>query len=175
MENRENPSNQKEKVVLTPKELEVMKARVERAEKLAHHLDKGLHLDALTGLLLPEGGDAAGALAGMYIVFEAKRLNMPAKELAKMTGRVGLDAIIGAIPVVGDIFDFVYKSNIKNAEVLRKHFEEIASDNDIIKIQEKELTAEDRDAEMEVLVRPKGAEGGKIYDLKQRVEKKKAA
>lgn len=108
---------------LTDAELEQIKNEVERAELLAKVLDDGM-IDPLLGLF--EGaGDAASALAGLYIIKKAKKLGIPRHKLAIMVGRQTLDLTGGSIPVIGDVFDFAYKSNKKNAEQLKKHFAEI--------------------------------------------------
>ncbi|MCK5601672.1 DUF4112 domain-containing protein [Candidatus Pacearchaeota archaeon] len=138
----EIPKQEPEKLHLTPEELEKLKKRVERAEKLADVLDKKM-LDPIIGLVVPEGGDALTGLAGLYIIYEAKQLDMPAWELAKMLGRTKLDWLIGSVPIVGDFFDFFNKSNVKNAEVLREHFEKIKADAGI-ELEEGDLIVKDR-------------------------------
>lgn len=108
---------------LSDAELTKLKADVERAELLADLLDDKM-LDPIAGLF--EGaGDAASALAGLYIIYQAKKLNMPYHKLAIMAGRQAIDLGGGSVPIIGDVFDFVYKSNKQNAAMLRKHFEEI--------------------------------------------------
>lgn len=138
----ENPKSESEVVVLTPEQLAQIETRVKRAETLATVLDKG-YLDPLLGLF--EGqGDVMAGLAGCYIIFEAKRLNVPPKELAKMIGRTTIDTFLGSIPIVGDIFDFVYKSNLENAKVLREHFEKIQAEAPTFEEEEGKLIQLDR-------------------------------
>lgn len=108
---------------LTPKELKEIERGVKRAEKLAFALDTAM-VDPILGLF-EGGGDAGTAVAGLYIVYQAKKAGMSYWELSKMLGRQTLDLVGGSIPIVGDIFDFLYKSNNKNAQALRKHFEKI--------------------------------------------------
>lgn len=112
---------------LSNEELAEIKKGVERSEKLAFVLDDAM-LDPILGIF--EGaGDAATGIAGLYIVYQAKKAGMSSWELTKMLGRQGFDFLAGSIPVVGDIFDFVYKSNKKNAEALRAHFEKIEKES----------------------------------------------
>ncbi|MBI5422036.1 DUF4112 domain-containing protein [Candidatus Peregrinibacteria bacterium] len=158
---REMP--EKMKVKMTPEELKRIEAGVKRAEKLADLLDDK-YLDPIIGLFFPEGGDAATALAGLYILYEAKKANMSTWELTKMVGRTSFDFLHGAIPVVGDVMDFVYKSNKKNAEALRKHFEEISAGADMTNELEQDLVERERSKERKDL---KG--------LKGKVEKRKKA
>jgi hypothetical protein len=125
-----------EKKGMSDKEMAQFKAGVERAELLAKVLDDAM-LDPLVGLL-PGGGDAASALAGLYIIYQAKKLDMPYHKLAIMLGRQALDFGGGTLPIIGDVFDFAYKSNKANAQMLRKHFEEIEkakSQNDLGKLK----------------------------------------
>jgi hypothetical protein len=77
-------------------------------------------LDALLGLL-PGGGDVATSLVSIYIVSAATRHGVPRITLARMALNIALDLIIGAIPVVGDIFDAYWKSNQRNVSLLRRH------------------------------------------------------
>ncbi len=157
-------SPEKMKSKLTPEELKRIEGGVKRAEMLAKVLDDA-YLDPLIGAFLPEGGDAATALAGLYIVYEAKKAGMSGFELTKMIGRTGFDFLSGAIPIVGDLFDFFYKSNKKNAEVLRKHFEEISAGADMTNELEADLIERDRTKEqkdLKGLNLPKG-----LKDLKK--------
>ena len=142
---QEAPKTSSEPLRLTPEELSAIEKRVQRAEALADLLDNK-YLDPLLGLW--EGvGDAATALAGVYIIYEAKRLNVPAWELAKMLGRTTFDFLGGEIPFIGDIFDFFYKSNNANAEVLRKHFEKIRAEAETYSDQKADLIGRERGEE----------------------------
>ena len=78
--------------------------------------------DALIGLI-PGGGDAAMALIGAYIILRAMALGAPASTLLRMVFNLLLDAIVGAIPLLGDLFDFAYRSNLKNARLLQAHLD----------------------------------------------------
>lgn len=73
--------------------------------------------DAVAGLV-PGFGDAGAALVSLYIVLEARKLGAPNHLLVKMLANVAIDTGLGTIPVVGDIFDVLFKSNIKNIDLL---------------------------------------------------------
>ena len=73
--------------------------------------------DAVAGLV-PGFGDAGAALISLYIVMEARKLGAPNHLLVKMLANVAIDTGLGTIPVVGDIFDVFFKSNIKNIDLL---------------------------------------------------------
>jgi hypothetical protein len=99
-----------------------------RLEKLGSLLDSRFRLpggfrfglDPLIGLV-PGVGDAASAIVALYIVLEAWRLGASRGTLARMLLNVGLDFGVGVIPVVGDVADFVFKSNRRNLDLLRRH------------------------------------------------------
>jgi Domain of unknown function (DUF4112) len=73
--------------------------------------------DAVAGLV-PGFGDVGAALVSLYIVLEARKLGAPNHVLVKMLANVAIDTGLGTIPVVGDIFDVLFKSNIKNIDLL---------------------------------------------------------
>lgn len=76
--------------------------------------------DALLSLI-PGIGSLAGAGISLYIVAEALLHRAPAPLLARMGGNILLDALIGAIPVLGFFFDLAFKANQRNLNLLRAH------------------------------------------------------
>lgn len=128
---------------LSKEELAEIKKGVERSEKLAFALDTTM-LDPILGLF--EGaGDAATGIAGLYIIYQAKKAGMSSWELTKMLGRQGMDFLAGDIPIIGDLFDFVYKSNNANAAALRAHFEKIEKESLKAEITAEKATVENLD------------------------------
>jgi hypothetical protein len=108
---------------------------LERLRSLSRLLDTALPvpgtryrfgLDAVIGLV-PFIGDAVGALFSIYIVFQAGRLGAPKSTLLRMIGNVGLDTLVGEIPLLGDLFDFGFKSNTRNLALLEHHLEQPAA------------------------------------------------
>ncbi len=80
-------------------------------------------LDALLGLV-PGVGDFAGlAVGGALVVVMVRRGAGPILML-KMLGNILLDALVGAIPVLGDWFDFGFKANRRNVDLLKKYYAE---------------------------------------------------
>ncbi|WP_320194394.1 DUF4112 domain-containing protein [Agrobacterium rosae] len=77
--------------------------------------------DSIMGLV-PLVGDGAGALVGLYIVNEARRLGVPRDKLARMVGNIGMDAVVGSVPLVGDLFDVYFKSHRRNVNMIIDHF-----------------------------------------------------
>jgi len=82
-------------------------------------------LDSILGLV-PGIGDILGALIGMTIVLRAMQAGVPKVAIARMTTNIAIDTLVGSIPLLGDVFDVVYRSNIKN---LRIYEEALASGN----------------------------------------------
>lgn len=74
-------------------------------------------LDGLIGLI-PGIGDLLGAGLSSFIIALAARAGAPRPVLARMAGNVFIETLIGAIPFVGDIFDFAYKANRRNVALL---------------------------------------------------------
>lgn len=79
-------------------------------------------LDAVFGLI-PAGGDVAGAVLSAWIVLTAARLGAPVAVLVRMTGNLALDAVLGTVPLVGDLFDIGWKANLRNVALLEGHLE----------------------------------------------------
>src|SRR3954469_11384545 len=83
-------------------------------------------LDAVVGLV-PGIGDAIGGMFALYIVFQAARMGVPKATLARMIGNVGLDTLVGEIPLLGDLFDLGFKANLKNVALIEQHVQRPAS------------------------------------------------
>ncbi len=106
--------------------------RVQRVRQLAKLLDeailipgtnKRIGLDPIIGLI-PGGGDTVTMLMSAYIVVEAALLGLPATTLLQMVGNIVIDAFVGTVPVVGDLFDVVSKANMRNLKLLDAHLAE---------------------------------------------------
>lgn len=79
-------------------------------------------LESLLGLI-PVFGDIAGLLLSAYIVVQAMRLGTPRSTLAHMVKNVAFELALGAIPIVGDVFDATYKANLRNVRLARQAIE----------------------------------------------------
>ncbi|WP_049935654.1 DUF4112 domain-containing protein [Haloplanus natans] len=100
----------------------VDRAAVRRMRFVARVLDDSVRipgttvrigLDPLLGLL-PVAGDAASGVLSLYIVAESARLGVSPTTLLGMLANVCVDVIGGSIPVVGDLFDAVWRANTRN-------------------------------------------------------------
>jgi hypothetical protein len=76
-------------------------------------------LDALIGLV-PGIGDAVTTIMSLYIVHEAHQLGAPGHVIARMLGNVALDGVVGAVPIIGDAFDVMWRSNRRNMRLLQE-------------------------------------------------------
>ena len=80
-------------------------------------------LESLVGLL-PVGGDAVGFVASAGLVLTMARHGASPRLVALMLVNVAVDAFVGAVPVLGDLFDVVYKANNRNVALLEAHYRE---------------------------------------------------
>ena len=76
-------------------------------------------LDALIGLI-PGLGDTTTSLVSFYILVAAVRHRVPKITLLRMGLNIGIDYVVGSLPVIGDVADAWWKSNQMNIELLRK-------------------------------------------------------
>jgi hypothetical protein len=83
-------------------------------------------LDALIGLV-PGAGDLAGALVSSWVVLVAARLGVGTPMLLRMGLNVLIDAAVGAVPFLGDLFDVGWKANRRNYDLLERWREAPAS------------------------------------------------
>ncbi len=77
----------------------------------------GVGLDFVLGLVPGAGDLAAGALAS-YGLWVAQRLGAPRSVLVRMAANIALDTIVGSVPVIGDLFDLGFRSNLRNLALL---------------------------------------------------------
>lgn len=104
--------------------------RLARLDALANFMDSAVVIpgtnvrfgaDALIGLV-PGIGDVLSAGISCVIVLEARRMGAPAHVITRMIGNIAIDGVVGAIPVLGDLFDVAFRANLRNMRLLRRHF-----------------------------------------------------
>jgi Domain of unknown function (DUF4112) len=97
-----------------------------RLKLLARFMDSGWSIpftkirfgaDPVLGLI-PGGGDMVAMLISLYVVVKAYEMGVPNSLLLKMVGNIAIDTGLGTVPVLGDIFDVFFKSNIRNTDLL---------------------------------------------------------
>ena len=88
----------------------------ERLRRLARILDSAFRIPGTSWRI---GVD--GLLLASWLVLEAGRLGVPTGVLLRMLLNVLLDAMVGTVPVAGDLFDFAFKANERNLRLLESH------------------------------------------------------
>lgn len=106
-------------------------SRIDRLDRIARRMDSAFRIpgtkirigaDGILGLV-PGIGDGLALAPAAYIIWESHRIGAPPELLARMAVNVGVDALVGTVPLIGDIFDIGWKANLRNADLLRRHFE----------------------------------------------------
>lgn len=77
-------------------------------------------LDPILGLF-PVVGDAIPAALSVWLIAEAARFRLPPVVLGRMVVNVLVDLLVGLVPFVGDLFDFVSKPNARNLALFRRY------------------------------------------------------
>ena len=105
-------------------------AHLDFAEKIADVLDSQFGwgpwkfgLDPIIGVV-PIIGDIIPLLLSLYILWIARKLGTPEQLQRRMLVNAMADVGFGAIPIVGDLTDFVWKANSRNIRLLRKYLAE---------------------------------------------------
>lgn len=105
-----------------------IRQRVETLEKLLERMfvvpgiNQPVGLDAILSLI-PGVGSVSAAALGSYIVWEARNLGLSKWQMARMSANTGFDMLLGAIPVIGVVPDFFFRSNSRNLRIIRKHLD----------------------------------------------------
>lgn len=103
-------------------------AEIARLDRLAELLDSRFRvpgtgwrfgLDSVIGLI-PGVGDVAALGPSAYLVWQARRLGASRGTIGRMMLNTGLDFVVGGVPVAGDVFDAVFKANLRNIDLLKR-------------------------------------------------------
>lgn len=73
--------------------------------------------------LVPVLGDFAGLIMSGYVLLEAHRAGASTRLKGQMVRNMAIDFFGGLVPIIGDAFDFAFKANVRNAELLRGYLE----------------------------------------------------
>lgn len=101
----------------------------QRADRLSRLLDESFSVpliklrlgwDAIIGVV-PVFGDLLGALISVTFVWQAWRVKAPFGLLVRMSLNILVEILVGAVPVLGDLFDVFWKANRKNYQLLAAH------------------------------------------------------
>ena len=105
-----------------------VRRRVEALERVMERLfvipglNRPVGLDVILDLV-PIAGSTAGAVLGAYLAWEARNLGMSKWHMARMAGNIGVDWMLGLIPWVGAIPDFLFRSNTRNLRIIKRHLD----------------------------------------------------
>ena len=103
------------------KRVEAMEGLLERMF-IIPGLNKPVGLDVILDLV-PGIGDVAGAALGSYMIWEARNLGMSKWQMTRMAGNVCVDFVLGLIPWIGAIPDFLFRSNTRNLRIIKRHLD----------------------------------------------------
>lgn len=104
---------------------------LDRLERLARRMDSLVRLpgtririgaDSLIGLI-PGIGDALAMAPALHILQRGHARGLPRGLLFRMGGNIAIDTVVGAVPIIGDIFDIGWKGNIRNVKIMRQYLE----------------------------------------------------
>ncbi len=95
-------------------------------------------LDPIIGLI-PGAGDLIATVVSAYIILMAVRFRLPQNVIGWMIFNVALEAVVGSVPLIGDLFDAFYKSNLRNLALLEKHLQE--AEPELSKVDPLELSS----------------------------------
>jgi len=101
--------------------IEVLERLLERSLVIPG-INLPIGLDALLGLV-PVLGEILTTAMGAYLIWEARNLGLSRWKLARMGLNVLFDTALGAVPLVGDAADVVFRSNTRNLRLLRRHID----------------------------------------------------
>ena len=79
-------------------------------------------LDGIIGLI-PGVGDLSTFAVSGYMMYVMANNGASGFVLARMTFNILIDAVVGAVPVLGDIFDIAFKANNRNMKLMQQHYE----------------------------------------------------
>ncbi|MGQ0559881.1 MAG: DUF4112 domain-containing protein [Sphingosinicella sp.] len=101
--------------------IEAMEVLLERAVKVPG-LGRRFGLDSVLGLV-PVLGDVVTAVMGAWLIWEARNLGMSRFQMMRMAGNIAFDTALGAVPLAGDLFDFLFRSNSRNLRIMRRYLD----------------------------------------------------
>lgn len=107
---------------------EAAASEIEKLDRLSTLLDSRFRIpgtpirfgwDSLLGLI-PGAGDLASLGPSAYLIYKSYQLGARKRTILRMTANTGLDLVVGAVPVLGDVFDLAFRANNRNFALLRR-------------------------------------------------------
>jgi hypothetical protein len=97
-------------------------------------INQPIGLDAFLSLV-PGVGTVSAAAMGSWIAWEARNLKMSKWQYTRMAGNIGFDMLLGAIPLIGAVPDFFFRSNTRNLRIVKRHLDKHHPETRIVDIQ----------------------------------------
>ena len=115
--------------------------RLERMRALSRLLDTAFTLprgfkigiDPLIGLI-PGIGDFIASTLSIWLLYDAARLGIRKRVLSLMVFNVMMEALVGAVPVIGNLIDAVWKANTRNMRLVEKHYHPSLKERSLVKL-----------------------------------------
>ncbi|HVF37610.1 MAG TPA: DUF4112 domain-containing protein [Sphingomicrobium sp.] len=117
-----------------------VRQRIEGMEKLLERMfivpgiNKPVGLDVILDLI-PGVGTISAAALGSYIAWEARNLGMSKWQVTRMAGNIGVDMLLGAIPWIGAIPDFFFRSNTRNLRIVKRHLDRHHPETRVVEVR----------------------------------------
>lgn len=86
-------------------------------------------IDAIIGLV-PGLGDIATTVLSSYVIWEARNLGVSRVAIGRMLTNLAIHASIGAIPILGDVFDAFFRVNQRNMRIVRAQLDKLPKPTD---------------------------------------------
>ena len=111
---------------------------IRRMEMMARLLDNAfvipgtnqrVGIDAIIGLV-PGLGDIATTLLSSYVIWEARNLGVSRVAIGRMLTNLAIHASVGAIPILGDVFDAFFRVNQRNMRIVRAQLDKLPTSTD---------------------------------------------
>ena len=111
---------------------------IRRMEMMAKLLDNAfvipgtnqrVGIDAIIGLV-PGLGDIATTVLSSYVIWEARNLGVSRVAIGRMLTNLAIHASIGAVPILGDVFDAFFRVNQRNMRIVRAQLEKLPTSTD---------------------------------------------
>ena len=107
---------------------ELIEERITRLKRLSERLDETftipgtdhkIGIESIIGVI-PLVGDLIGGIISTYIMYSGIKIGASPRIIAQMAANIAIDFAIGSIPIIGDLFDFVWKANKKNVKLIEE-------------------------------------------------------
>lgn len=122
-----------------------VRQRVEALEVIMERLidipgtNRKVGLDVIMDFV-PVIGPTVAAVIGSYLAWEARNLGMSKWHMTRMAGNIGVDWLLGLIPVVGAVPDYFFRSNSRNLRIIKRHLDKHHPETGIVDIPARPIT-----------------------------------